>query len=197
MAVGPQGSSGYPGYSGGVPPPPVPVKKSGGIGWVVWTLVGCGTLTVIAVIFTVVAIAGGMGKQTGFQGAVTGIVSATECGQSLKSVRAALRNYRRDHNGNYPPSLSALIPDYLADEKSLGCGQSSDRSPARLEYKPPKPDAPPETIVISIFTGETSMLNIQQQSLYVRLLKDDRIVLDQVVRQEIAPPPSSRPERPE
>lgn len=158
-------------------PAPTPVRKSGGTGCWVWGLVGCGALLIALVIAAVVGTFAVMRSSKG-KGLVNTISSATKCPQQLGMVREALDDYRSDHAGKYPPALHDLIPRYLSDDSALHCGESGEEA----VYTPPKPDSPPDAVVISIFTGEMSFVPQQRSRMYVRLLRDGSIVTDQVQR---------------
>jgi hypothetical protein len=43
------------------------------------------------------------------------------CMSNVKEIGDAIRNYRDDHDGQYPPSLHALYPHYLASRRMLVC----------------------------------------------------------------------------
>ena len=53
---------------------------------------------------------------------------------------------------------------------------------AHGEHKPPGPHAPDDWPILSFRGGEASFVRTQTQITYVRLLKDGRIVVDQVSR---------------
>lgn len=169
---------------------PLPPKKNSGTGCIIWGLVGCGGLAVVAVILASVFF-WKLGQNPNVKKFAGGIGAMVTCSDSLVNVRSGLEKYLRDHNGKYPSTLSALVPKYLPDENALGCSAGSDSPSLPMVYTPPTPDSPEDAIVISVRTSEMSFVSTQNQVLYVRLLKDGRIVNDQVVRQELYPPGST------
>jgi hypothetical protein len=175
MAGGMQGGPGY-----------MPARRSGTSGCVTWGLVGCGVLVLICAVLFAVGIYR-FNKVGGFK-MVTNIMSAQSCGRNLAELRVGLEKYTAAHKGKYPPSLSDLVPKYLPDKSALTCGGTSagneTSAPLTMEYTPPKPNAPSDTPVVSFRSSETSILT-QRQVLYLRLLKDGRIVSDSVTRTEI------------
>lgn len=167
MADGLQGGLGTPGNL-----PPRPPRRSGS-GCLLWGLGGCGVIALLAIIGLIV-----MARSPGVQDIARGIGSAGSCHGALTAIATALQEYREANKGKYPPALKALVPKYLPDEAALGCGN------VQGEYTPPGPNAPDDAAVYTLRTGEGSLIG-SQQIYYMRLLKDGRIVLDQVTRQEI------------
>lgn len=164
--------------------PPAPVKKSGGMSCMILSLIGCGALAIVIILISAIGI-WQVSKNPKTQQFLGGIQAAAgPCSASLQQARAALKEYAEDHDGNYPSNLSALVPDYLPNEASLGC--SADSQSLKMEYTRPTPQSSSDAIVISIRTGDVQLLN-QLQIYHVRLLKDGRIVLDQVVRTSLIP----------
>jgi hypothetical protein len=180
MAGGMQG--GYGGMS------PAPVQRSGGNSCLVAGLVGCGVLALLAIgliLFGTYQFKDKFGK------IASDIKSSMGCSQSLVTLREALQGYQHDHNDKYPASLDALKPKYLHDDSALTCG--SGETPAKLEYTPPKPDAPEDTPVISVYNGNLNLNFGQnmQTTIYTRLLKNGHIVRDQVQRTDMGENPST------
>lgn len=176
MAGGMQGGPGGYGYPAGMPPP-MPVRRSSGTNCLIAGLIGCGVLVILVVISFYI-----IGKK--FGGFIQNSVSSQrDCAQSLVGIRTALRDYQTKHNGKYPAKLSDLVPDYLSDRSALTC----NGDPAtETTYTPPKQDAPEETAVVSFTGPESTMMEVGQsqlsQRVVVRLLKDGRIVSDQMQR---------------
>ncbi|HZO88214.1 MAG TPA: type II secretion system protein [Chthonomonadaceae bacterium] len=170
--------------AGGVPGGgyPTPVRRSGS-SCLTWGLAGCGVLVLIIGIAFAIAVYRFWRSPTAkrFQAAYT---EAASCADNLEAIRMALNKYTTDHKGKYPPALADLVPKYLPDKSALTCGAAAPGGtagsvPMHLEYRPPKPDAPPDTPVVS-FRGEEASVFTQKQTIYLRLLKDGRIVMDTV-----------------
>jgi prepilin-type N-terminal cleavage/methylation domain-containing protein len=45
----------------------------------------------------------------------------TVCKANLRIIKLAIRNYQSTNDDNLPPSLEALVPDYISDTRSLYC----------------------------------------------------------------------------
>jgi hypothetical protein len=132
-----------------------------------------------------------VGNNKGAKNLLQSAFSAPQCGQSLGQVRVALEDYRRANKGQYPEDLSALVPNYMHPDILDACGGDVKQLGNRLQYFPPKATTPPDAPVVSIHFGDSSIVPTQVQTLYVRLLKDGRVVLDQVARTEILPSESA------
>ena len=119
-----------------------------------------------------------------FQKLMSNTVATQSCGQNLVVIRAALNRYRAEHAGKYPPALAALTSKYLPDRSATTCGSEGFQT----EYTPPKPNAPADAPIVSFSGSEATIMSVRQMSMsqriYVRLLKDGRIVVDQVQRTE-------------
>ncbi|HLV79961.1 MAG TPA: hypothetical protein VKT32_06740 [Chthonomonadaceae bacterium] len=176
MAAGmPGGPAGY-GYPAGMP-----ARKSSS-GCLIWGLVGCGALVILVVILGVIG-AYSFSKSSGLQKVMSSAMSAPQCAQRLWYVRQALDSYRKDHKGAYPTTLEALTPHYLQDSSYLSC-QGGETS--AFTYTPPRSDSPADAPVVSYSFGETEFMATTRgqitETTLVRLLKDGRIVSDQVQR---------------
>ena len=181
MAGGMPGNYGYSGPGNIPPPPPAPVKKSGSNGCLIGGLVGCGALLLIIVVGAVIVSRIG---DSGFQKLAKNAMAGPELAKKLVPISGALEGYRSDHGGKYPPSLSVLVPKYLPDKSSItvtGEGQ-------KIDYTPPGANANNDSTLVSIKTGDSKMSIMGQtldQVIYMRLLKDGRIVQDQMQRTEL------------
>jgi hypothetical protein len=164
-----------------------PVRKSGPSGCMVWGLVGCGALALIFAIGIGVA-AYRFSKDPAMRNMISNIQSVRDCAGNLVTLQSALEKYKAAHQGKYPAALSALVPKYLPDKADLTCGggtaATGGSQESKAEYTPPGPGAPPDTPVVS-FGGKEAVILGQKSFQYVRLLKDGRIVMDTVQRQEI------------
>ena len=64
-----------------------------------------------------------------------------------RAIYDALQRYVADNNGKYPQSLKQLVPKYVPEDPTRPI-QLDDGTEVRLIYKPPKPDAAPETVIL-------------------------------------------------
>jgi len=64
-----------------------------------------------------------------------------------RAVYDALQRYAADNNGKYPQSLKQLVPKYVPEDPTRPI-PLNDGTEVRLVYKPPKPDAAPETVIL-------------------------------------------------
>jgi hypothetical protein len=174
-------AGGFPGGS----PPPVPVTRSNNNSCLLWGLAGCGVLILL---FIGLAAFGGMWlrQNKGTKNLISSITNAPACGQNLPLLREALENYRKDHKGTYPEKLADLVPKYANDALTDSCGGSLTRIGDQIQFTPPKSTAPKDMVVLSVNMGDSSFVPTQVQTLYVRLLNDGRVVMDQVSRTELS-----------
>jgi hypothetical protein len=125
-------------------------------------------------------------KSPMFKQVMKGQVAGQQCGQTLTDVRRALSKYRDDHHSNYPASLNELSPKYLAAgaDSCAGSGASQAIAP---EFTPPGPNSPDDAPVVSYEISVGDWMGPMQMRTYIRLLKNDMIVQDQVTRTETNP----------
>jgi len=64
-----------------------------------------------------------------------------------RAIYDALQRYAADNNGKYPQSLKQLVPKYVAEDPTQPI-RLDDGTEVRLVYKPPKPNAAPETVIL-------------------------------------------------
>jgi hypothetical protein len=64
-----------------------------------------------------------------------------------RAIYDALQRYAADNNGKYPQSLKQLVPKYVAEDPTQPI-RLHDGTEVRLVYKPPKPNAAPETVIL-------------------------------------------------
>ncbi len=166
------------GGQGAYPPPPAPARRSGGNTVLLWSLVGCGVIAVLLVIIGAVLVTK-ITKNPGTKGLFSVMAAVTPTAQSVDKIGASLEEYQKDHGGQYPPTLEALVPKYVSDKSSLVCGSSEDPKP--MVYSLPGPDTKPEAIVVRVYIGDIVMPN-QRQQMSVCLLKNGEVVSEQVAR---------------
>lgn len=182
---------GLPGGAGA--PPPVPVTRSNNNGCLLWGLAGCGALILLG-IGAIVLMGWYVSRNPEVKNLTRNITTAPGCSQSLGQISQALHAYRRDHKGKYPAKLEDLVPKYMDAQVTDGCGGALSEMGERLQYTPAASTAQGDAPIVSVHLGNTSVLPTQQQTLYVRLLQDGRVVMDQVTRAELLrPPPAASP----
>lgn len=162
------------GMQGGYPSP-APVRRPGNNGILLWSLVGCGVIALLVVViggFMVRGVLKGPGAK-GMLGVFSALAPAAE---SVGKVEASLSEYRKDHDGKYPPTLETLVPKYVSDKSAFLCGNSDDPKP--MEYTAPKPDAPATTVVVRVHIGDI-VTYTQRQRMYVCLLKNGEVESEQ------------------
>jgi hypothetical protein len=64
-----------------------------------------------------------------------------------RAIYDALQRYAADNNGKYPQSLKQLVPKYVPEDPTRPI-PLNDGTEVRLVYKPPKPNAAPETVIL-------------------------------------------------
>jgi hypothetical protein len=171
------------GFPGGAPPP-IPAPRSNSNGCLIWGLGGCGLLALLVVGMAALFI-WQASKNPGAKNLISSITNAPSCGQNLPLLREALENYKKDHKGQYPEKLADLVPKYANDALTASCGGNLTQIGDKLQFTPPKSNAPADAVVLSASMGDSSFVPTQVQTLYVRLLKDGRVVMDQVSRTEL------------
>jgi hypothetical protein len=170
-------AGGFPGGS----PPPIPITRSNNNGCLLWGMAGCGVLIVLVIVGVAVLVS----RNPGIKNLTQTITNAPACGQNLPLVREALENYRKDHKGQYPANLADLVPKYANDALTDACGGSLTQIGDKLQFTPPKSTTLKDAVVLSVNMGASSLVPTQVQTLYVRLLNDGRVVMDQVSRTEL------------
>lgn len=113
-----------------------------------WVLGGIGCLGLIVIMIVGAYMLGRAFQQSGLMQAVQ---RAAEAQQKLRprlaAIAQAINQYAHDHNGKYPPHLKALVPKYLP-EAALAPVVTSDGTKYEFVYHPPKPDDPPQTVIL-------------------------------------------------
>jgi len=166
------------GMQGGYPPP-APARRQGNNGLLVWSLVGCGVIALLVVVIGGFLLSKGL-KNVGAKGMFSVMASVGPAAESVEKVGTGLEGYEKDHRGQYPPTLDALVPKYVADKSAFFCGESDAQKP--MEYTVPKPNAEESSVVIRVHIGDIAIMPTQVQKMYVCLLKNGQIVSEQNVR---------------
>lgn len=65
-----------------------------------------------------------------------------------KQIVIACKRYATEHEGQYPPSLEALVPKYLGDASALTSPFQKDQTGTGYEYWPGLTDKPPPNTVV-------------------------------------------------
>lgn len=112
-----------------------------------WVIGGLGCLGLL-----VIMVIGMYFLGRAFQGTFGEIVKSAQEIESVFEPRydevvEAIKQYLQDNNGKYPPNLQALVPKYLQAD-ALQPIVLSDGKQIKFVYKPPKPDDPPDTVVL-------------------------------------------------
>jgi hypothetical protein len=166
----------------GAYPPPPPAQRSGNNGLLLWSLVGCGVIALLVVVIAGFTLKGVI-KGSGAKGMFSVMGAVNPAAESVQKVETGIEAYQKDHSGQYPPKLDALVPKYVADKSAFVCGESD--SPMPMEYAPPKPDAAEGVVVIRVHIGDIPISigrSSQVQKMYVLLLKNGQVVSEQNVR---------------
>ena len=167
-------------------PPPMRGKRSGSNGCLIGGLTGCGILLIIIVVGVWVAINAFKASPSskGFGKLMSDAAAGPKYARNLAPISSALNSYKSDHDGAYPASLNALVPKYLTDKSYF----TPTESGLSFDYTAPKSGAKSDAILVSISGGMTDIAVFGQHTQttqYYRLLKDGRIVQDQVTRTEM------------
>ena len=168
---------------GTVPPA---AKKGSKPGCWIAGVAGCGVLCILFILGIIYS-ATQLASNSEMKKMISTIGSSSNCSASLKQVRTALRAYRSDHNGKYPNTLEELRPNYYSSNEFV-CRNDSEVHP--MTYEKPKADSEPNTQVVTIYTGQMSIIKKQSQDIYYCLLKDDSIVMQQMATTIIVAPNS-------
>lgn len=112
-----------------------------------WVLGGVGCLGLL-IIVVVAGILGGRAFMSSFGEPIKELATKTQViVPKQRAVYDALQRYSAENNGKYPQSLKQLAPKYVAEDPTRPI-PLDDGTEVRLVYKPPKPDAAPETVIL-------------------------------------------------
>ncbi len=112
-----------------------------------WVLGGIGCLGLI-IIAVVAAVLGGRALVNTVGRPIEEVVTKAQViVPKQRAVYDALKRYAADNNGKYPASLKRLAPKYVTEDPTKPF-TLPDGTEVRLVYKPPKPDAAPDTAIL-------------------------------------------------
>ena len=112
-----------------------------------WVLgsIGCLGLLIVGVLAIVL---GGRALVNTFGRPIEEVVSKAQVVvPKQRAIYDALQRYAADNKGKYPQSLKQLVPKYVAEDPTQPI-RLDDSTEVRLVYKPPKPNASPETVIL-------------------------------------------------
>ncbi len=138
----------------------------------------CGLAVVLLFVFAVVAV-----QNFGNSDLVKSQSVLPTVKRNLIEIRNGLESYKQSHAGKYPADLSSAVDPSFLSYRSPSSGQA-----VKVEYKMPLKDDPDTVAVagfyvssITIPVGESRM----EQKIYIRLLKDNSLVQEQIARTPI------------
>ena len=148
-----------------------PLQKKSGPGCWLWVPVGCGSaLIVLFIIFALVVHSvlhsphsKSLVDSSG--GMLRGGMEVADAGEKMKLINRKVILYRQS-TGHYPPTLQALVPQYLTDGSQLHILADPNPNPAHVSfiYMKPADNAPSNTVYL---TGHVdykfTMLSINQK----------------------------------
>lgn len=152
-----------------LPPPPPPrgdnsCWKWGGI----TCAVGCGGVILLCVVLALVF---GPTCKKFFNTAMQAGYDSQQAAKEMRVVWTGLERYQRAHNGKYPDTLKALIPEYLPNEQALRFSKRPEGPP--FTYYKPAPDAPGSSTVLE-YAVPLTIANTTQ-NIMIRIHKDGTI----------------------
>jgi hypothetical protein len=112
-----------------------------------WVLGGIGCLGLL-VIGIAALVLGGRALVNTFGRPIEEVVSKAQVVvPKQRAIYDALQRYAADNKGKYPQSLKQLVPKYVPEDPTRPI-RFPDGTEVRLVYKPPKPNAAPETVIL-------------------------------------------------
>jgi hypothetical protein len=164
---GPRYEAPPPGGAGGgqYPPPnypypptyPAPPSKSSSP-WL-WIGIGClvvGVLAIIAISICVYALLRNPDFKRSMSAMTQEMPRMQQCQQQLTSIGQALDRYAADHGGQYPNTLTELVPRYMKDASAFVCPSAPPGE--QYTYKKPDRSAPGSTPVIECDRHEAGIV---------------------------------------
>jgi len=112
-----------------------------------WVLGGIGCLGVL-ILGIVALFFGGRALVNTFGRPIEEVVSKAQVVvPKQRAVYDALQRYATENKGKYPQSLKQLAPKYVPEDPTRPI-RFPDGTEVQLVYKPPKPDAAPDTVIL-------------------------------------------------
>jgi len=112
-----------------------------------WVLGGIGCLGLLIIGVSVIVLGGRALFETVGKPVEQVLTKAQVVVPKQRAIYDALQRYAADNNGKYPQSLKQLVPKYVAEDPTQPI-RLHDGTEVRLVYKPPKPNAAPETVIL-------------------------------------------------
>ena len=112
-----------------------------------WVLGGIGCLGLM-IIGVLILFFGGRALVNTFGRPIEEVVSKAQVVvPKQRAVYDALQRYAAENRGKYPQSLKQLAPKYVPEDPTRPI-RFPDGTEVQLVYKPPKPDAAPDTVIL-------------------------------------------------
>ena len=112
-----------------------------------WVLGGIGCLGLLIIGVSVIVLGGRALFETVGKPVEQVLTKAQVVVPKQRAIYDALQRYAADNNGKYPQTLKQLVPKYVAEDPTQPI-RLHDGTEVRLVYKPPKPNAAPETVIL-------------------------------------------------
>lgn len=112
-----------------------------------WVLGGLGCLGALVIVLVALFFVGRALMESVGKPVEQVVTNAQVVVPKQRAVFEALQRYATENNGKYPQSLKQLAPKYVAEDPTRPI-TLPDGTEVRLVYKPPKPDAAPDTVVL-------------------------------------------------
>ncbi len=163
-------------------PPPLPVRPQRSVqsNCLLGGLAGCGILLVISIIMVIVAVPNIRKTLSQVSSATQHIAGNTQdARQKLMGINTALLQWKKKHKGDYPASLSQLVPNYLPDNSDLSFQNDSNAQPEQAVYIRPTSSTAPSDIVVRYKTTSFTLSlpgGTQTQTFYLGLTKAGQLV---------------------
>lgn len=122
-------------------------KQSGRVScWLVGGL-GCLGLLVLGIVAVYLFVRNIVNSDF-MQGTIASAQNQRQMNIRITGIKNAIELYKKDHNGDYPPNLKALVPKYLPEDQTKPF-ELDLKTKLEWVYKKPKPDDPGATLVLT------------------------------------------------
>jgi hypothetical protein len=112
-----------------------------------WVLGGIGCLGALIIVIVAAVLGGRALINTVGKPVEEALAKAQLIVSKQRAVYNALQRYSTANNGKYPQSLKQLVPKYVPEDPTRPI-PLNDGTEVRLVYKPPKPNAAPDTVIL-------------------------------------------------